>query len=63
VARNAEGPNAVVRSDDNGKSWYTFAISEEAYDHVYAGSGSQRITPDGNIVGVFTHQHGQEGDA
>jgi photosystem II stability/assembly factor-like uncharacterized protein len=63
VGRDDQGHIAVIRSDDNGSSWYRFASSEKAYGNVYAVSGSPRVTPRGDIVGMFTDQHGEQGDA
>jgi hypothetical protein len=63
VGRNIEGRIGVLRSDDNGDSWHDFALSDEAFGNIYAVSGSQQLTLDGNIVGMFTDQRDQLGDA
>ena len=63
VGGDSEGRIAVIRSDDNGDSWSDFALSEETFGTIYAVSGSPRLTLDGNIVGMFTDQRGEIGDA
>jgi hypothetical protein len=63
VGGDAEGRIAVIRSDDNGDSWTDFALSDQTFGMIYAVSGSQRVTADGNIVGMFTDQREELGDA
>ncbi len=44
-----------ISSDDNGETWYDYAISEPV-TNPYAIGGCQQITEDNRIIGSFTDQ-------
>ena len=44
---------ACLASDDNGQTWYDYAVSEEPH-RPYAIGGCRELTGDGCIVGSFT---------
>jgi len=43
-----------LASDDNGETWYDYAISEEKFSGLYAVGGHRKLTPDQKIIGSFT---------
>ncbi len=44
---------ACIASDDNGRSWYDYAVSNETMP-TYAIGGCRTVTADGHIIGSFT---------
>lgn len=46
---------ACLASDDNGKTWYDYAVSE-MYFNPYSIGGARDLTADGYIIGSFTDQ-------
>jgi len=54
VAHDASAPRlACLASDDNGASWYDYAVSDKVA-RGYATGGCREITPDCWIIGSFT---------
>ena len=49
----AGGRLGCLASDDNGESWYDYAVSEESFN-AYSIGGARELTADGAIVGTFT---------
>jgi cephalosporin-C deacetylase-like acetyl esterase len=46
---------ACLASDDNGRTWYEYALSEQLFPYrVYSIGTARDLTPDGMIVGTFT---------
>ncbi|MBM3494077.1 MAG: hypothetical protein FJX72_07125 [Armatimonadetes bacterium] len=52
-----QGRIACLASDDNGTTWYDYAVSEGAFKP-YAVGGCREITPDGDVIGAFTDTTG-----
>ena len=50
---NCEGKIGCLASDDNGATWYDYAVSERAF-MPYSIGGCREISADGNILGSFT---------
>ena len=50
---NAGGRIGCLASDDNGATWYDYAVSETGFNP-YAIGGSRELTADGYIIGAFT---------
>jgi hypothetical protein len=48
-----QGRLACLASDDNGATWYDYAVSEKTFT-LYAIGGCREITSDGYIIGSFT---------
>jgi Neuraminidase (sialidase) len=48
-----QGRLACLASDDNGATWYDYAVSEKTFT-LYAIGGCREITADGYIIGSFT---------
>ena len=49
------GRLACLASDDNGSTWYEYAVSDRAFAHrVYSIGGARELTAAGCIVGTFT---------
>jgi hypothetical protein len=44
-----------LASDDNGKTWYDYAVSPEITNS-YSIGGARELTADGHIIGSFTDQ-------
>ena len=56
VSRNAEDSRiACLASDDNGSTWYDYAVSDEPRTP-YAIGGCRAITAEGYIIGSFTER-------
>jgi len=54
VSHDATGPRlACLASDDNGSSWYDYAVGD-TLTQLYAVGGCREITPDGWLIGSFT---------
>ena len=49
-----QGRLACLASDDNGATWYDYAVSETTF-RPYAIGGCRELTRDGGIIGSFTH--------
>ena len=49
----AGGRLGCLASDDNGETWYDYAVSEESWNP-YSIGGARELTADGAIVGTFT---------
>jgi hypothetical protein len=47
------GHLACLASDDQGETWYDYALSEETF-HPYALGGCREVTSEGDIIGSFT---------
>lgn len=46
---------ACLASDDNGATWYEYAVSDRKFPHrVYSIGGARELTSDGSIIGTFT---------
>jgi hypothetical protein len=46
---------ACLASDDNGASWYLYAVADRKFSHrVYSIGGARELTADGQIIGTFT---------
>jgi hypothetical protein len=54
----SQGRLACLASDDNGQSWYDYAVSDTAYS-LYAVGGCREVTEDGWIIGSFTDSREQ----
>lgn len=52
-----QGRIACLASDDNGATWYDYAVSEGTFNP-YAIGGCRAISPDGYVIGAFTNQSG-----
>lgn len=52
---NWQGHIACVASDDNGETWYDYAVSEKVFKP-YSIGGCRELTSDGCIIGSFTDQ-------
>ena len=50
---SAGGRLGCLASDDNGETWYDYAVSEESWNP-YSIGGARELTADGAIVGTFT---------
>ena len=50
---SAGGRLGCLASDDNGVTWYDYAVSEESWNP-YSIGGARELTADGAIVGTFT---------
>ena len=50
---SAGGRLGCLASDDNGETWYDYALSEESFNP-YSIGGARELTADGAIVGTFT---------
>jgi hypothetical protein len=50
-----KGRIACLASDDNGATWYDYAVSERTFKP-YAIGGCRELTTDGYIIGSFTDQ-------
>jgi hypothetical protein len=48
-----QGRIACLASDDNGSTWYDYAVTEAQY-RPYAVGGCREITADGHVIGAFT---------
>lgn len=47
---------ACLASDDNGRSWYEYAVSDRLFSlRVYSIGTARELTATGEIIGVFTH--------
>ena len=57
---SAGGRLGCLASDDNGETWYDYAISDESFNP-YSIGGARELTPDGAIVGTFTDYQTAEG--
>ncbi|MFC5650537.1 hypothetical protein ACFPYJ_15680 [Paenibacillus solisilvae] len=56
---------ACLASDDHGKNWYDYAVSDELVNDtysIYAIGGCREITEDGYIIGTFTERCGDYKD-
>ncbi len=52
---NASGRIACLASDDNGRTWYDYAVSDKTY-RPYSIGGCRELTADGYLIGSFTNQ-------
>ncbi len=52
---NAEGRIGCLASDDNGRTWYDYAVTDRTY-RPYSIGGCRELTGDGDIIGSFTDQ-------
>ncbi len=52
---SCQGRIACLASDDNGRTWHDYAISDKAY-RPYSIGGCRSVTADGYIIGSFTDQ-------
>ena len=50
---SAGGRLGCLASDDNGETWYDYAVSEESWNP-YSIGGARELTADGAIIGTFT---------
>ena len=50
---SAGGRLGCLASDDNGETWYDYALSKESFNP-YSIGGARELTDDGAIVGTFT---------
>ena len=50
---SAQGRIGCLASDDNGQTWYDYALSEDAYT-TYSIGGCRELTADGFVIGSFT---------
>ena len=57
---SAGGRLGCLASDDNGETWYDYALSEESFNP-YSIGGARELTDDGAIVGTFTDFRVTEG--
>ena len=57
---SAGGRLGCLASDDNGGTWYDYAVSEESFNP-YSIGGARELTADGAIVGTFTDYRTAEG--
>ena len=57
---SAGGHLGCLASDDNGETWYDYALSEESFNP-YSIGGTRELTTDGAIVGTFTDFRVAEG--
>ena len=57
---SAGGRLGCLASDDNGKTWYDYAVSDESFNP-YSIGGARELTADGAIVGTFTDFRTAEG--
>jgi hypothetical protein len=49
----SQGRLACLASDDNGHTWYDYALSDKSF-RLYAVGGCRELTEDGWIIGSFT---------
>jgi len=54
VSNNA-GRIACLASDDNGQTWYDYAVTDKTYKP-YSIGGCRELTDDGYVIGTFTDQ-------
>lgn len=52
---NSQGKIACLASDDNGATWYDYALSQQTFVP-YSIGGCREISADGSILGSFTDQ-------
>ncbi|MBI2303048.1 MAG: hypothetical protein HYU66_29420, partial [Armatimonadetes bacterium] len=52
---NWQGRIACLASDDNGTTWYDYAVSQQTFNP-YAIGGCRELTDDGHVIGSFTDQ-------
>lgn len=57
---SAGGRLGCLASDDNGETWYDYAVSEESFNP-YSIGGARELTADGAIIGTFTDYRTAEG--
>ena len=57
---SAGGRLGCLASDDNGETWYDYAVSDESFNP-YSIGGARELTADGAIVGTFTDYRTAEG--
>ena len=50
---SAGGRLGCLASDDNGETWYDYAVSDQSWNP-YSIGGARELTADGAIVGTFT---------
>ncbi len=50
----------VLASDDDGRTWFDYAVSRRQFASIYSLSGSRELGPSGNIYGVFTDLHSKD---
>ena len=53
--RTLSGQLAIVSSADDGTTWARQSLSEGLRDNIYALGGQRVVTPDGQVIGSFTH--------
>ena len=56
---SAGGRLGCLASDDNGETWYDYAVSEESWNP-YSIGGARELTAGGAIVGTFTDYQATE---
>lgn len=52
---SAFGQLGCLASDDDGQSWYDYAITEERFN-LYSIGGARELSADGGLIGTFTDQ-------
>ncbi len=57
---NCQGRIGCVASDDNGATWYDYALSQQAFVP-YSIGGCREISAEGSILGSFTDQRDPPG--
>jgi len=57
-----KGRIACLASDNSGETWYDYAVSDQIFAP-YAIGGCRDLTPEGYIIGSFTHRMGSSQDS
>jgi hypothetical protein len=55
TSQTTDNRSATVASTDEGATWHLVSRTDALDDHLYAIGGQRHLTPDGWLLGSFTH--------